>query len=65
MDLVPASGWYAVRCHFEWRGPGRRKAHVYEERITLWRADSADEAIEKAKHSEHDAIEGERPKDWT
>ena len=22
-------------------------------------------AIEKAKHSEHDAIEGERPKDWT
>jgi len=27
--------------------------------------EEVEEAIEKAKHSEHDAIEGERPKDWT
>jgi hypothetical protein len=27
--------------------------------------EEVEEAIDKAKHSEHDAIEGERPKDWT
>ena len=39
--------WYAVRCvfHFPWGDP----PGVYEERITLWKADSFDEAIERAE----------------
>lgn len=32
--------WYGVRCVFRHRGLG-----VYEERVTLWRARSLDEAI--------------------
>jgi hypothetical protein len=38
--------WYAVRCVFldEQRG-----SRIYEERITLWRASSLNEAIEKAE----------------
>jgi hypothetical protein len=38
--------WYAVRCFFLNERQGSR---VYEERITLWRANSADKAIEKAE----------------
>lgn len=38
--------WYTVRCVFRWveweRSP-------YEERITLWRAESLDDAIERAE----------------
>ncbi len=39
--------WYAVRClfHFPWGDP----PGVYEERITLWKAGSFDEAIERAE----------------
>ncbi|MFD8637165.1 hypothetical protein [Streptomyces sp. NPDC059533] len=39
--------WYGVRCVFEWttRDGGRS----YEERITLWQAASADEAIALAE----------------
>jgi hypothetical protein len=50
------SGWYAVRCVFQLAAgaapgppdpiPGRS---VYQERITLWRAASADEAIERGE----------------
>ncbi|MFE3760786.1 hypothetical protein ACFXPI_03335 [Streptomyces sp. NPDC059104] len=38
--------WYGVRCVFEWMtGDGRS----YEERITLWQAASADEAMALAE----------------
>lgn len=38
--------WYAVRCVFL---NERREDRLYEERITLWRAGSMDEAIAKAE----------------
>ncbi|WP_431676466.1 hypothetical protein [Kitasatospora sp. KL5] len=38
--------WYGVRCVFEWTTPGGR---AFEERITLWQASSADEAIALAE----------------
>lgn len=37
-------GWFGVRCIFRWSQPP-----TYEERITLWRADSLDDAIAKAE----------------
>ncbi|MGN8081678.1 MULTISPECIES: hypothetical protein [Variovorax] len=41
---------YSTRCLFEWEPrDGQKKAHLYEERITLWQAESADEAIEMAE----------------
>ncbi len=53
---TPESSWYSVRCVLRaataepWGpadlGPGEA---AYEERITLWRADSADEAIRRAE----------------
>ena len=54
-DLVrlgQSSGWYAVRCLFESTWPpndGTDPAHRYEERITLWRATSMDDAIALAE----------------
>lgn len=41
---------YSVKCHFEW-SPTKTKtlAHLYEERITLWQADSIYAAIEAAE----------------
>ena len=51
--LVPSSGWFAVRCVFRngWPEPSPNDppGHNYEERITLWRAASAEEAIAKAE----------------
>jgi hypothetical protein len=41
------SGWFAVRCIFELSGSD--DAHLYEERITLWQASSAEEAISRAE----------------
>ncbi|MEU9944059.1 hypothetical protein [Streptomyces lavendulae] len=38
--------WYGVRCAFEWT---TRDGRSYEERITLWQAASADEAIAVAE----------------
>ncbi len=47
-DIHHATGdsdrWYAVRSFFNWPGLG-----AYEERITLWRAANAQEAIAKAE----------------
>jgi hypothetical protein len=41
---------YSVRCLFRWRArPDQRAKHLYEERITLWSADSLDQAIELAE----------------
>lgn len=37
-------GWFGVRCVFRWSRPP-----TYEERITLWRAESLDDAIAKAE----------------
>ncbi|MGH9093133.1 MAG: hypothetical protein ACRDZR_17410 [Acidimicrobiales bacterium] len=37
-------GWFGVRCIFRWSG-----APTYEERITLWQADSLDHAIARAE----------------
>jgi hypothetical protein len=54
MSESTATSWYSVRCLFQWRGPGKKKRRVYEERITLWRAASFEEAIAKA---EAEAIE--------
>ncbi|MEV6209449.1 hypothetical protein [Kitasatospora sp. NPDC051914] len=38
--------WYGVRCVFEWTTSDGR---AFEERITLWQASSADEAIALAE----------------
>jgi hypothetical protein len=43
------SGWYAVRCIFRSGWPPEAAGKTYEERITLWRADSFDHAIERAE----------------
>jgi hypothetical protein len=41
---------YSVRCLFRWQSrPGQRALYLYEERITLWQADSFDQAIELAE----------------
>lgn len=37
--------WFAVRCVFR----DSTNTTLYEERVTLWRADSFDEAIERAE----------------
>ena len=41
---------YSVRCLFRWQPrPDQRAMHLYEERITLWYAESLDQAIELAE----------------
>lgn len=51
--MVTSSGWFAVRCVFRngWPepAPDDPPGHDYEERITLWRASSAEEAIANAE----------------
>jgi hypothetical protein len=44
-------GWYGVRCLFRWR---TWDGKPYEERITLWRAHSLDQAIELAEEDAAD-----------
>jgi hypothetical protein len=50
--------WYAVRCVFRTdvsrRDPGE---HAYEERITLWRAESFDDAIAQAEVEAHEYVD--------
>jgi len=42
-------GWYAVRCLFQfWPKPGGDEPSVYEERITVWQADSFEQAFARA-----------------
>jgi hypothetical protein len=41
---VGEPGWFGVRCIFRWSQPP-----TYEERITLWRAESLDDAIARAE----------------
>ena len=45
----PGRDWYAVRCVVASRWPPEAAETVYEERITLWQARTADEAIERAE----------------
>lgn len=47
LDDPPVEPWYAVRCVIAFSDGG--PTSTYEERITLWRAPSADEAIEMAE----------------
>jgi hypothetical protein len=44
-----AAAWFAVRCVFQSGRPAGASDATYEERITLWRADSAAVAIERAE----------------
>src|SRR4051794_15467466 len=46
---MPDDAWFAVRCVFELHGTGHDKQHLYEERVTLWRAASFDDAIARAE----------------
>jgi hypothetical protein len=51
-DLVGSSAWYAVRCIFRSAWPPDEPTtdvRHYEERITLWQAESADDAIALAE----------------
>lgn len=41
--------WYAVRCVFAVGWPPDARGKTYEERVTLWRAGSSEEAIERAE----------------
>ena len=41
--------WYSVRCVFAVGWPPEAAGETYEERITLWRARSTEEAIERAE----------------
>jgi hypothetical protein len=58
--------WYAVRCVFQTStgAAGRPRAvgpgeFAYEERITIWRAASFDEAIDRAEAEAHEYVEGD------
>ena len=44
--MVDEQGWYSVRCLFRWTS---WEGRPFEELITLWRADSLDDAIELAE----------------
>jgi hypothetical protein len=44
MSETATGGWYCVRCVFRWG-----KGDCYEERLTLWRAESLDDAIRLAE----------------
>jgi len=55
MGYMAERGWYAVRCVFEY---GEGQPHTYEERVTLWLAGSAEEAIDRA---ESEAVEFAEP----
>jgi hypothetical protein len=49
IDESSGSQWYAVRCVFRTGWPPEFAGKAYEERITLWRAASFDEAVERAE----------------
>lgn len=56
-DTAPESvTWFAVRSVFEWRDTADDGRHIYEERITLWRADDFDQAFALAEHEAADYV---------
>jgi hypothetical protein len=46
---VTALGWYGVRCVFAWGANDADPATPYEERVTIWQADSFERAIALAE----------------
>ena len=69
MTEVRHTGWYAVRVILQIPvepDPPPGEEYAYEERITLWRADSHEEAIERAtiEAVEHSEIVGAVALDW-
>jgi hypothetical protein len=48
------SGWYSVRCVVAVGWPPEAVGNTYEERITLWRAESADQAVARAEAEAED-----------
>ncbi|MBO4269307.1 hypothetical protein [Microbispora triticiradicis] len=54
MGEAQKKGWYAVRCIFRWGKP----YDTYEERITLWRAGSAEDAILLAEREAEEYVDG-------
>lgn len=52
--MPSSTDWYSVRCVFRDRGLPR----LVEERITLWRAGSFDEAIERAQREAEEYASG-------
>jgi hypothetical protein len=59
-ETIPAvtsssgTNWYAVRCVFAVGWPPEAAGHTYEERVTLWQAGTAEEAIERAEAEAQD-----------
>jgi hypothetical protein len=50
MSAEALKGWYSVRCVFHMLGEGGcENGAPYEERVTLWRANGFEEAIELAE----------------
>ena len=43
------TGWFAVRCVFSCGWPATGGRPLYEERITLWRASSVEDAVARAE----------------
>jgi hypothetical protein len=62
-DVDGATAWYSVRCVFRCGWPPKFAGKAYEERITLWRAGSSEEAIERAEAeaAEYASAIGEAP----
>ena len=52
------SAWFGVRCIFRFDPAEHGDASLFEERITVWEADSFDEAIEQAEREAEDYIAG-------
>ncbi len=46
VDTADEKSWYAVRCVFQWDD---WEGAPYEERLTLWQADSGERAIARAE----------------
>jgi hypothetical protein len=59
--------WYSVRCVFAVGWPPEAAGKTYEERITLWHASSAEEAIARAEAEalEYAAVIEEAPSTYT
>lgn len=55
MSEISKAQWYAVRCIFRWGEP----YDTYEERITLWRAGSAEDAVLLAEREAEEYVDGQ------
>jgi hypothetical protein len=55
MSEISKDEWYAVRCIFRWGEP----YNSYEERITVWRAGSAEEAVLLAEREAEKYVGGQ------